>query len=121
MISFNRIDRNEYEVIIPYDIQNSMHMRFILKVPRKNCIVSFIAYLHALKAILPFAIKMPLNFYYSLSFHILIDLIPVQKSGTPIKKKSPLRVIREGDFYKINLSGNSNPEKKSILFQALLL
>ena len=106
---FNRIDRNEYQVIIPDDIQNSMHMCFILKIPCKNCIVSFIADLHTLKEILPFAIKMSLNFNYSLSFHFLIDLITIQRSGSPIKKKSPSGVIREGDFYEINLSGNSNP------------
>jgi hypothetical protein len=35
-------------------------------------------------------------------------------SGTPIKKKSPLRVIREGDFYKGRCTG-SKSQVKAIL------
>ena len=112
MKSFIRINRNKYQVIISDDIQYSMHMCLILNSSSKNCVVSFIADRHTLKAILPFAIKMPLNFNYSLPFHMLNNLIPLQKSVAPNKKKSPLRVIRKGDFDKINLSGNSNPEQK---------
>lgn len=92
-----------------------MHLGFIFYISRQDCIISLIADLHSLKTILPFAIKMSLNFNYSLSFHVLIDLIPVQKSGAPIKKKSPLRVIQEGDFYKTDLSGNREIRRSYII------
>jgi hypothetical protein len=48
-------------------------MSFVLYIHRKNCIVTLIADLHTLKAVLPFFIKMSMNFYFSFAFHIIID------------------------------------------------
>ena len=49
-----------------------MHVSFVFKISCDNCIISFVIDFHTLKPILPFFIKMILNYYYRFAFHVLL-------------------------------------------------